>query len=199
MTINSFSEITDEDLIKLCRNGDKGAEEHLLKKYKGLVLAKSKSYYIIGGDSDDLIQEGMIGLFQAIRDYNGESGSNFKSFAVLCINRHMISAIRKANRIKNRALNESLSLDIENEEGLVESLIENNVNDPVVRMMMKETAEMLELNNTPIFSKFESEVWTYLRQGLGYKEIAGKMDRTPKSVDNAIQRIKKKVANYISR
>ena len=111
----------------------------------------------------------------------------------------MISAIRKANRIKNRALNESLSLDIENEEGLVESLIENNVNDPVVRMMMKETAEMLELNNTPIFSKFESEVWTYLRQGLGYKEIAGKMDRTPKSVDNAIQRIKKKVANYISR
>ena len=190
----------DEELVKLAHAGNTEAEELLIQRYKGLALAKSRSYYLAGGDRDDLIQEGMIGLFQAIRDFDGSEGTSFATFANLCVSRQMISAIRAANRKKHSILNDSLSLESggDDERGILEGSAASGTEDPAAVVAAAEIAELLERGGKELFSAFENQVLDLLREGRTSREIADILSRETKSVNNAVQRVKKKIRHMIS-
>ena len=204
MQRENFNILTDEELVKMAQEGSATAEEFLINKYKELARKKSSAYYIIGGDKEDVIQEGMIGIFKAIRQYDESKGASFRTFAETCINRQIISAIRRANLRKHQILNESLSLSQGREESegaggdaQLENSLRSREDDPEALMLMKEVAEFLKADVGEIFSPLEKAVWDRMLQGKDYRAIAADLRKNPKTVDNAIQRIRKKIYGYL--
>ena len=194
--------LTDEQLVKMAQEGSETAEEILIEKYKGLAKGKAQIYFIVGADNEDVIQEGMIGLFKAVRSYNPDRDAAFRTYADLCINSQIITAIKKANRRKHQPLNESLSLNktvIEDDrETTMENLLrDSEENNPEVLTLIKEVVDCLKAQDSGIFSEFEWKVWSEKLKGRPYTEIASLLNKSPKSIDNALQRIKKKVLLYM--
>lgn len=200
--MNNLHILTDEQLVKMSQEGSETAEEILIEKYKSLVKNKAKAYYITGADNEDVMQEGMIGLFKAIRSYDANKEAAFKTYADTCINSQIITAIKKANRRKHQPLNESISLNCEVNDGDWETTMQDVLegsgeNDPEARALAREVAESLQEIGSGIFSEFEWKVWSEKLKGRDYNEIAESLQRSPKSIDNALQRIKKKILAYL--
>lgn len=202
MNKDNYNILTDEELVRMAREGSVTAEEFLINKYKELARVKSSVYFIVGGDRDDVIQEGMIGIFKAIRDFDEEKNTSFRTFAEVCVNRQIISAIRKANLRKHQILNESVSLSQEQDARDSEKIFAGRLDagdkdDPETLMLMKEITDFLLADKSELFSPLEQQVLTLMLKGKKYREIAAELDRSVKTVDNAIQRIKKKIYNYL--
>ncbi len=203
MERDNYNILTDEELVKMAQEGSATAEEFLITKYKELAKKKSSAYFIIGGDNEDVIQEGMIGIFKAIREFREDKNASFRTFAEICVNRQIISAIRKANLRKHQILNESVSLSqegsygYEDDEKTLEDRLPAKDDDPESLMLMKEVVEFLKADSGEIFSPLEKKIWGKMLQGKGYREIASELHRSSKTVDNAIQRIKKKIYGYL--
>lgn len=201
-TDNNFNNMTDSDLICLIKSGDKHALNFLLNKYKELVNIKVSKYFIIGAEREDSVQEGMIGLYKAIRDYDTEKQNSFKTFANLCIERQLITAIKTSNRQKHMPLNSYLSLNNsahEDDEGmpLMETLNSHLMEDPLDTITKKEYYKTVEIAIENSLSDFEKQVLRRYIQGESYVSIAQKLDTPVKSIDNAIQRIRKKALKNI--
>lgn len=196
INLNKYS---DEELVNLYRQGNEQAVEYLFEKYKNLVRKKAKAMYLAGGDNDDLIQEGMIGLYKAVRDYKEERDASFFTFASMCINRQMITAVTASNRKKNIPLNSYVSFDspVSGEEDsdmkLADVLPPSIEQNPEKLFIDKEFANDLQKKVIESLSSFEKEVFKYYMDGKDYIEISEKMNKTPKSIDNALQRIRNKV------
>ena len=194
--------LTDEQLAKMAREGSETAEEILIEKYRSLVKGKTKIYFIIGADNEDVIQEGMIGLFKAVRSYEPDKEATFRTYAELCINRQILSAIKTANRLKHQPLNESLPLEKTQDDGesiSAETLFTVEDNNPETLMLMKEILDYLMDENSDLFSPLERKVLGERLKGHSTSEIAHRMERDPKSIDNALQRIRKKVLAYLKK
>lgn len=195
-----YDNMKDEDLIEIIKLGDKQAFEYLINKYKELVNLKVGKYFIIGAEKDDIMQEGLIGLFKAIKSYKSDMQSSFKSFANMCIERQLITAIKTSNRQKHIPLNSYLSLNMsayDEEEGESDtSLLEifNNtlIEDPLDTITKKEYYQNIEDTIERSLSDFEKKVLNKYINGKSYTEIAEDLDTPVKSIDNAIQRIRKK-------
>jgi len=193
-----YDELKDEDLIEVIKLGDKYALEYLIGRYRELVNIKVSKYYIIGAEKDDIVQEGLIGLFKAIKSYKPDQQNSFKSFANMCIERQLITAIKTSNRQKHMPLNSYLSLnmsayDEENDDTEVIEFFENGlVEDPLETITKKEYYTDVENAIDRALSDFEKQVLNRYVNGESYVEIAQKLDTPVKSVDNAIQRIRKK-------
>lgn len=199
--IAKYSTMQDEQLIEEIRNGDKTALEYLINKYTVLVNAKVSKYFIIGAEKEDIVQEGLIGLYKAIKDFKIDKQSSFKSFANLCIERQLITAIKSSNRQKHLPLNSYLSLNISaysnddenNSNTEILDIFDNNlVEDPLDTLTKKEYYSDVENVIDTSLSTFEKKVLSRYIQGDSYVRIAEKLDTPVKSVDNAIQRIRKK-------
>ncbi len=204
MKNNDLNVLTDESIVKMAQEGSGTAYEYLIDKYKELAKIKSKTYYIAGGDNEDVIQEGMIGIFKAIRDFDENKDASFRTFAELCINRQIVNAIKGANRQKHQILNESVPLHMgdssfDGSEGAYAEHFASNSpdSDPESMMLMKEVVDYLKENDQNIFSPLESQVWKEMLKGKNYREIAVELRRPAKAVDNAIQRIKKKIESQL--
>ena len=194
----------DEELVLMAQNGDDEAQEYLLDKYKSLVRAKSRAYFLIGADSEDIIQEGMIGLYKAVRDYNEEKNASFRSFAELCVNRQMITAIKAATRQKHQPLNSYVSLnkpvyEEESEQTYMDFLQSNSGSllNPEALLIGQENKSFLEDQMVKNLSSFETRVLVLYLQGRSYFEIAHVLDKPEKSIDNALQRVKKKLERFL--
>ncbi len=201
--MNMYETFSDEALIEKAQKGDSLAEETLLDRYKQTVKGKARFYFIVGADSEDVVQEGMIGLLKAIRDYRCERGTSFKTFAELCINRQIMTAVSKATRRKHAPLNNSVSLNVpipgEKEDETMEMLIHASQSEnPEEILIMRDSIDYLFINPSEIFSALEQEVWSRYLQGKNYLAIAEEMGRSPKSVDNALQRIRKKIMSFLA-
>ena len=193
---------TDEMIIGRIHKGDDLALEFLINKYKSIVKKKARTYFLIGADNDDIIQEGMIGLYKAIRDYKDDRQTSFKSFAELCITRQIISAVKASTRQKHVPLNSYISLDkpvFENEdkEYLIERVSSNNSNNPEDLLIDKENVMRIEYELDKRLSDLEKEVLALYLDGYSYVRISEKLDKTVKSIDNTIQRIKKKLEQLL--
>ena len=169
-----------------------------------MAKPKSKNYFIAGADHEDVIQEGMIGIFKAVRDYDENQNTSFRTFAEICITRQIITAIKAANRQKHQILNESVSLSSQRDgetgetTDLAERLAASSADtDPETMMLMKEVVDYLKANESDIFSPLENKVWSQMLKGKNYREIAFCLRRSTKTVDNAIQRIKKKIQQFL--
>ena len=198
MKQSKFKNMEENCILKLAKEGDSLATEYIIEKYKNFVKAKSRTYFLIGADHEDIIQEGMIGLYKAIRDYSSDGGSSFRSFADLCITRQIITAIKTATRQKHQPLNSYISLnkpvyDEESENTLMESFFEKQHLDPEEIMINKERFDFMEVRLSQELSKYETNVLKGYLAGKSYQEIAAKLDKPEKSIDNALQRIKKKI------
>ena len=200
-----YDNIKDEDLIEIIKSGDKQAFEYLLNKYKELVNVKVSKYFIIGAERDDIVQEGLIGLFKAIKDYKPDMKNSFKSFANMCIERQLITAIKTSNRQKHIPLNSYLSLNIsayDEEEGesdatLIDVFNTTLIEDPLDTITKKEYFKNVENTIEKSLSNFEKKVLNKFINGKSYVEIAQELDTPVKSIDNAIQRIRKKATKGI--
>lgn len=202
--MESYEELTDEQLVKLAQDGDNNAEEHLIRKYKDVVRSKAHLYFMVGADSEDIVQEGMIGIFKAIRSYNKDKQASFHTFAEICINRQIITAIKRATRLKHSPLNTSVSLsrplsDSEPDTTLEETLSSDSNTDPEALFLLKEDMDYIEGNGAEIFSDLELSVWNEYLKGRSYLQIAEITGRSPKAIDNAIQRTKRKLELYLGR
>ena len=197
VTVN-LEELTDEELVSLSQGGDDFALDFLLKKYRSFVLKHSRTYFLIGGDHEDIVQEGMIGLFKAVRDFDTKKEVGFRGFAELCITRQMITAIKTATRHKHLPLNTYISLnrplyDEEYEMTLLDVLGEEaKVVNPEEIMINKEQFKDIERKLQKVLSSFEKSVLKLYLKGKSYQEIGVLLCKEPKSIDNALQRIKKK-------
>lgn len=198
-TTSKYQNLSDEEIIKQINNNDEEALAYILEKYKGLVNTKVSKYFIIGAEKDDTIQEGMIGLFKAIKSFDPEKQNSFKSFANICIERQLITAIKTSNRQKHMPLNSYLSLNISaydnNEDDsveLIDTFNSNTIEDPLETIMKQEQYTEVENAVNKSLSKFEKQVLNRFLNGESYVKIAEKLDTPVKSIDNAIQRIRKK-------
>ncbi len=194
--MDRYQNLSDEELIQRLRAGDAGIMDYVLDKYKPLVRKKANAMFLIGGDTDDLIQEGMIGLFKAIRDFRQEKEASFYHFAEICITRQIYSAVEASNRKKHAPLNTYVSFYSETgEEGqpLSEVLISENSDNPEERMIERENVEQFLEQIRENLSKMECKVLDDYLSGLNYQQIAEKMGKQPKAIDNALQRIKNKI------
>ena len=194
--------LSDDELIVLSKNGNGYATEILLERYRNFVRSRSRTYFLIGADKEDIIQEGMIGLYKAIRDYKPEAQASFKSFAELCITRQIITAIKTATRQKHLPLNSYISLNKpvygdESERILLDTVIERKRLDPEEIMIDKERFSSIEEKLSQILSKLEWNVLLKYLEGNSYVDIARKIGKSEKSIDNALQRIKKKIEKHI--
>jgi len=197
-----YEKRSEEEVVEIARLGDSRAQEFLIKKYKNFVRAKARSYFLIGADKEDIIQEGMIGLFKAIRDYRPDRISSFKAFAELCITRQIITAIKTATRQKHIPLNSYVSLnkpiyDEDSERTLLDVLAGKKTTDPEQLVISKEEVANIETKIGEILSGFEWKVLSYYLQGKSYQEISEDLDRHVKSIDNALQRVKRKLEKYL--
>ena len=196
MNLQEMTLMKDEELVMLAHEGNPEAVDFLMEKYKPLVRKKARALFLIGGENDDLIQEGMIGLFKAIRDYREERETSFFHFAELCITRQIYSAIEASNRKKHAPLNSYVSFYSEvSEEGqpLAEYLESERSDNPEQRMIDQENFELFLKKVRQSLSKMECEVLDDYLSGLNYQQIAEKMKKSPKAIDNALQRIKTKI------
>jgi len=199
-----YKSAKDEELVLMAQKGDDAAQEHLLNKYKSLVRAKSRAYFLIGADTEDIIQEGMIGLYKAVRDYNEERNASFRSFAELCVNRQMITAIKAATRQKHQPLNSYVSLnkpvyEEESEQTYMDFLqsSSDSLLNPETLLIGQENKHFLEDQMVKKLSSFETRVLVLYLQGRSYFEIAHVLDKPEKSIDNALQRVKKKLEKFL--
>ncbi len=197
-----FFNMRDEDLIEEIRLGNLEAQNYLLQKYKSLVSVKSKRFFIVGAENDDIVQEGMIGLYKAIRSFDSSKDNSFKTFANICIERQLITAIKTSNRQKHIPLNTSFSLDNtayeENDDVSIMDILNTNiVEDPLEMITKKENTKILEKKIDENLSKFEKKVLEKYLEGYSYDSIASILNTSAKSVDNAIQRIRKKAIKNI--
>lgn len=198
-----FALTTDEQAVAMA-NGKDGslALEYILHKYKNFVRAKARSYFLIGADKEDIVQEGMIGLYKAVRDYNIEKKASFRAFAELCITRQIITAIKTATRQKHQPLNSYVSLnkpvyDEESERMLVDIIAATKVSNPEEIVIDQEDYATIEEEIMKMLSSLENQVLTYYLHGLSYQQIAKIMGRHEKSIDNALQRAKGKIDKYL--
>ena len=193
--------MSENDIINLAQKRENAAMEYLLEKYKPLVRQKTRKLFLIDGDKDDLIQEGLIGLFKAVRDYQVGKDAAFRTFADLCISRQLYSAIKKSNRLKNQPLNSYVSIysdefsDADELAGdrTVISSGSDNIANPEAIMIDRENAIDMQNKMFDKLSKMEREVLKRYLEGMTYQEIAADMEKSPKSIDNALQRIKGKI------
>ena len=198
-TTSKYQNLEDEQIIEQIKQGDEEALSYILEKYKDLVNVKVSKYFIIGAEKEDTVQEGMIGLFKAIKNYNAEKQNSFKSFANICIERQLITAIKTSNRQKHQPLNSYLSLNTaayENNDDdsveLLETFNSKTIEDPLETIMKQEQYNEVETAVNKNLSKFEQKVLSRFLNGESYTAIAKKLNTPVKSIDNAIQRIRKK-------
>ena len=197
-TTDKYNNLEDEEIIVEIQNGNEQALTYLLNKYKPLVNNKVGKYFIIGAEKEDIIQEGMIGLYKAIKSFDQEKQNKFKTFANICIERQLITAIKTSNRQKHMPLNSYLSLNNsaydneDNDEELINTFDSKTIEDPLDTLMKKEYYEQIESTIDKTLSGFEKQVLNRYIKGESYVDIAAKLDAPVKSVDNAIQRIRKK-------
>lgn len=201
-TETDFEVRSDEDIVMEAKNGDVVALEFLINKYKNFVKAKARSYFLIGADREDIIQEGMIGLYKAIRDFRDDKLSSFRAFAELCITRQIITAIKTATRQKHIPLNSYVSLnkpiyDEDSDRTLLDILSGTKITDPEELMINREEYNDIEYKMGEILSELEWKVLTLYLEGKSYQEIAVELERHVKSIDNALQRVKRKLERYL--
>jgi len=194
--------IPDEELVVHVHEGDIVALEILIQRYRHFVRAKARSYFLIGADREDIIQEGMIGLYKSIRDFRGDKLSSFKAFAELCITRQIITAIKTATRQKHIPLNSYISLDKpiydeESDRTLLDVICGNKVTDPEALIINQEEFEDIEVKMDELLSDLERQVLRLYLDGRSYQEIAEDLERHVKSIDNALQRVKRKLERYL--
>lgn len=192
--MEKFHEISDEELIVRLRNGEGDIEDYLMEKYKGLVRQKARAMFLIGGDTDDLIQEGMIGLFKAVRDYQPDREASFATFARTCVNRQIYSAVQNSNRQKHIPLNSYVSLNQEDENSPIWEL---SVENPEEIIIDQENTKDLQRRISEYLSPMENKVLDHYLKGENYVEIGEKLHRAPKSIDNALQRIRTKIREVL--
>ena len=196
--MEQYNLLSDEELISRLREGHEEIRDYLMEKHKNLVRKKARALYLIGGDNDDLIQEGMIGLYKAIRDFDPERGASFHTFADLCISRQLYTAVQASQRQKHQPLNSYVSLsDSDNEEQTSSraSYAANDVRNrnPEELFIARENLEDMEELIEKKLSRFEREVLRYYLSGMNYSQIADTLGKSSKATDNALQRIKKKI------
>ena len=197
-----YADLTDEKIVELSHEGDATAEEYLLDKYKNFVRSKERSYFLVGADHEDIVQEGMIGLYKAIRDYRPDKLSSFRAFAELCITRQIITAIKTATRQKHIPLNNYVSLnkplyDEESDRTLLDVIIEGRTSDPEEMIINMENVGNIRTKINEVLSGLEQEVLNAYLDGKSYQEIAESLGRHVKSIDNALQRVKRKLEKYL--
>lgn len=201
--ISSFKEMQDEEVVIQAKEGNRRAQEYLINKYENFVKSKAKSYFLIGADKEDIYQEGMIGLYKAIRDFRKDKLSSFKAFAELCVTRQIITAIKTATRQKHIPLNTYVSLnkpiyDEESDRTLLDVLSEAKVADPEELIISREELNHIQNEIGEVLSNLEMEVLMSYLDGKSYQEIACDLDRHAKSIDNALQRVKRKLEKCLS-
>lgn len=201
--IRELKDRTDEELAVAAKKGNIHAQEYLIKKYVGFVKVKAKSYFLIGADKEDIYQEGMIGLYKAIRDFNEQKLASFRVFAELCVTRQIITAIKTATRQKHIPLNTYVSLnkpvyEDESERTLLDILSGLKISDPEALIISKEEMEHIEKEISGALTDLEMEVLTSYLDGKTYQEIACDLDRQAKSIDNALQRVKRKLEKCLN-
>ena len=202
VTTRDFESMTDEQIVVLAQETDGPALEYLLNKYKNFVRTKARSYFLIGADHEDIVQEGMIGLYKAIRDYKAEKLSSFRAFAELCVTRQIITAIKTATRQKHIPLNSYISLnkpiyEEDSDRTLLDVITEEGISNPEEMIIDREDLSVIEGKIGQMLSDLEKDVLVRYMEGKSYVEIAGEMHRHVKSIDNALQRIKRKLLKYL--
>jgi RNA polymerase sporulation-specific sigma factor len=204
---NSQSQLQVDDgfLIALAKQGNADAYDRLVRRYYGFVRLKASSYFLAGGDSDDLIQEGLVGLYKAIRDYRTDRESSFRNFAELCITRQIITAVKTATRNKHTPLNQYLSFSsspssaaAEGEPTLDEVIPGPSVHDPVNQVISSEELQALVACLSTVLSDLESRVLSLYLDGYSYEDVGKRLDCDTKTVDNALQRVKRKVGTHLA-
>ena len=201
--MKDLQQYTDEELIVQLRNGNQSVETYLLNKYKGLVLKKAHAMFLAGGETEDLIQEGMIGLYKAVRDYDDTKEAAFKTFASMCINRQLINAVAVSNRKKNIPLNTYVSFDMpaypdeDNETRLVDILKPESEQNPEKLFIDREYSDSFKKKLFDRLSSFEKQVLDLYLTGMSYTQIAKVLGRDEKSTDNALQRLKSKIRRLV--
>lgn len=197
-----FVSMTDDEIVKLAKADNLHALEYILEKYKNFVKSRSRPYFLIGADREDIIQEGMIGLYKAIRDYDTEKYSNFRAFAEMCITRQIITAIKTATRRKHMPLNSYVSLshpvfDEESDKTLLDTITEHSCLDPEEIIINKEDYTSIGKKINELLSPKEMEILSVYLQGKSYQEISDELGISHKSIDNALQRVKRKLDKNI--
>ena len=196
-----YQEMADEDVVSLAQQGDGDALVFLLNKYKNFVRSKARSYFLIGADHEDIVQEGMIGLYKSIRDFQPSKLASFRSFAELCVKRQIITAIKAATRQKHVPLNSYVSLnkplyDEESDRTLLD-VIEGRVTNPEDLYISKEDLKGIHAQMDQLLSDIEKQVLEAFMDGKSYQEIADNLGRHVKSIDNALQRVKRKLYKFM--
>lgn len=199
----SFTEITDEEVVSYAKNGDELATEYVINKYKNFVRVKAKSYFLVGADREDIIQEGMIGLYKAIRDFKADKLSSFRAFAELCITRQIITAIKTATRQKHIPLNSYISLnkpiyDDDSDRTMMDILSGVKITDPEEVFINHELSGDIREKIQENLSELESLVLASYLEGKSYQEMARELNRHVKSIDNALQRVKRKIEKSLT-
>ncbi|HKM16869.1 MAG: RNA polymerase sporulation sigma factor SigH [Firmicutes bacterium] len=202
--IYDYDTMTDEEVVEHARNSNDVALEYLINKYRNFVRAKARSYFLIGADREDIIQEGMIGLYKAIRDFRPDKLASFRAFAELCITRQIITAIKTATRQKHIPLNSYVSLnrpiyDEESDRTLLDIISGSKVTDPEELVISKEEFDDIENKMSEFLSDLEWKVLMFYLEGKSYQEIANDLSRHVKSIDNALQRVKRKLERYLEK
>ncbi len=202
---HSEVELDDHYLIALAKQGKRDAYDRIVKRYYGFVRLKASSYFLIGGDSDDLIQEGLVGLYKAVRDFRNDRESSFRNFAELCITRQIITAVKTSTRNKHTPLNEYVSFSQtpaasggDGDPTLDELLPGPTVHDPVHQVISSEELHSLVTCLSSVLSELESSVLSLYLDGYSYETIAERLECDTKTVDNALQRVKRKVATHLA-
>lgn len=199
---HQYDVMLDEEIVEDAKKGNTVAQEYLINKYKNFVRAKARSYFLIGADREDIVQEGMIGLYKAIRDFKRDKLSSFRAFAELCITRQIITAIKTATRQKHIPLNSYVSLnkpiyDEDSDRTLLDVLTGSKVTDPEHLIISREEFYAIEEKMGEILSKLEWKVLMAYLEGKSYQEIAKELNRHVKSIDNALQRVKRKLERFL--
>jgi RNA polymerase sporulation-specific sigma factor len=202
--LDAFETLSDEEIVEMVRDGNLLAEEHLINKYRNFVRAKARSYFLIGADREDIIQDGMIGLFKAIRDFRCDKLSSFRAFAELCVTRQIITAIKTATRQKHIPLNSYVSLnkpiyDEDSDRTLLDVITGSKITDPEELIISREEFDGIEEKMGEILSSLEWKVLMSYLEGKSYQEIAVDLKRHVKSIDNALQRVKRKLERYLEK
>ena len=198
-----LNELEDRELVALVRRGDDRCIEVLLSRYRNFARSKARSYFLAGSDKEDVVQEGMIGLFKAIRDFEEETGTPFRAFAELCISRQILTAIKTANRQKHQPLNSSVSLDApaygndDSDRSVGDNLVAARTTDPVELVISAQEIEAIRDTMKENLTELEGDVLRLYMDGKSYEEIAGVLGNHVKSIDNALQRIKRKLQRHI--
>lgn len=197
-----YDQMTDEEIVSLSQKGNMYAMEAILNRYKGFVASRARPYFLIGGNHEDMIQEGMIGLYKAVRDYQSDKQATFRSFAEICITRQMITAIKTATRQKHQPLNSYVSLsrpafDESSDQTLADVVLGSSCMNPEELIINQESYNACETIIAGALSQMEHEILTLYLQGKSYQQISEQIHKSPKSIDNALQRVKRKLERLL--